>query len=189
MGLNLRQLKEERTGGLFFESIKYGDEAYEDDGFPTPSRKIELYSETLAQYGYDPLPTYEEPSQSAVRTPELAKEYPLILITGARIPQYTHSQMHNIPQLCSQAPEPLADIHPNTAEKYGLRDGDMVWVEGTEGSIKMRLRVNEDLAPGVVSIPHGWAEANANILTSQALYDPITGFPEFKALLCRLKKA
>ena len=188
-GLSVEQLRKESANGVIFEITRYGDDAYEDHGFPTPSKKIELYSETLVKYGYDPLPTYEEPSQSPVRTPELAKEYPLILITGRRILEYTHSQMRNIPRLRSKAPEPVADVHPSTAEKYSLMDGDMVWVEGPKGNIKMRLKTSDDLAPGVVSIPHGWAEANANRLTDLELHDPITGFPEFKALLCRLRKA
>ena len=42
--------------------------------------------------------------------------------------------------------------------------------------------------PGVVSIPHGWAQANANLLTDGDAFDPIAGYPEDKGLLCRLSK-
>ena len=187
-GLSLEQLRKEQCNGVIFETIIYGDQAYKDNGFPTPSGKIELYSETLAKYGYDPLPIYEEPSHSPVRTPDLAKEYPLILITGRRILEYTHSQMRNIPRLRVKAPEAVADINPETAKQYDIIDGEMVRIETPKGSIAMRLKANDDLAQGVVSIPHGWPDANANRLTDLELRDPVTGFPEFKALLCRLTK-
>jgi anaerobic selenocysteine-containing dehydrogenase len=48
--------------------------------------------------------------------------------------------------------------------------------------------MTEDLSPGIVSIPHGWAEANANLLTELEPHDPVTGYPELKALLCRIRK-
>ena len=187
-GFSLEQLRKEQCNGVIFETIIYGDQAYKDNGFPTPSGKIELYSETLAKYGYEPLPIYEEPSHSPVRTPDLAKEYPLILITGRRILEYTHSQMRNIPRLRAKAPEAVVDINPETAKQYDIIDGEMVRIETPKGSIAIRLKANDDLAQGVVSIPHGWPDANANRLTDLELRDPVTGFPEFKALLCRLTK-
>jgi anaerobic selenocysteine-containing dehydrogenase len=52
----------------------------------------------------------------------------------------------------------------------------------------MKAKLTADLLPGVVSIPHGWAEANANLLTGLEPHDPVTGYTEFKALLCRIKK-
>ena len=55
-------------------------------GFATPSGKAELYSNVLEELGYDPLPFYEEPPESPIRTPEVAKDYPLILTTGGKIP-------------------------------------------------------------------------------------------------------
>jgi len=52
----------------------------------------------------------------------------------------------------------------------------------------MKAKVTEDIAPLVVSIPHGWAQANANVLTDIRNRDPISGYPELKALLCRIRK-
>ena len=157
--------------------------------FRTPSGKIELYSETLAEHGYDPLPVHIEPSQSLISSPELAKEYTLILTTGARLPEYTHTQFRNVPRLRESAPEPIAEIHPDTAKKYGISDGDTVAVETRKGQIKIKVKTTEDLAPQVISIPHGWAEANANVLTELEPRDPVTGYTELKALLCRIKKS
>jgi len=87
------------------------------------------------------------------------------------------------------APEPLAEIHPETAKKYGISDGDMMTVETVKGRIHIKARTTEDLMPGIVSIPHGWANANANELTELEPRDPVTGYTEMKSLLCRISKA
>ncbi|MFC2020679.1 molybdopterin dinucleotide binding domain-containing protein, partial [Chloroflexota bacterium] len=128
------------------------------------------------------------PSQSPLSAPELAKKYPLILTTGSRIPQYTHTQFRNMPSLRKEAPEPIAEINPETAEKYGIADGDMMSIETPKGEIVMKVHTIEELSPGIVGIPHGWPEANANRLTSLDSRDPVTGYTEMKALLCRIRK-
>ena len=185
-GLTIKQLLEQNPEGIFFAEKKY--DMCRRGEFRTPSKKIELYSQTLAEHGYDPLPVHIEPSQSPVSNPRLAKEYPLILTTGARILQYTHTQFRNVPALRQAAPEPVAEIHPDTAGRYGIADGDMMTVETIKGQIALRATTTEDLAPGIVSIPHGWSEANANVLTGLEPRDPITGYTQLKALLCRIKK-
>jgi len=185
-GLTIKQLSEQNPEGVFFADKKY-DMAQKGE-FRTPSKKIEIYSPTLAEHGYDPLPVHIEPNQSPISSPELVKEYPLILTTGARNLEYTHTQMRNVPRLRQCAPEPVAEIHPYTAKKYSVADGEMIALETKRGQIKTELKVTEDLMPGVVSIPHGWAEANANELTELEPRDPITGYTELKALLCRIRK-
>jgi anaerobic selenocysteine-containing dehydrogenase len=185
-GLTIKQLAEQNPVGVFFAEKRYN--MAQKGEFKTPSGKIELYSPTLAEHGYDPLPVYVEPSQSPVSSPELARQYPLILTTGARILEYTHTQMRNVPRLRQQAPEPIAEVHPDTARKYGIADGDTIAVETRKGRIEIKVRVTEDLLPGVVSIPHGWAEANANLLTEFEPRDPVTGYTQLKVLLCRIRK-
>jgi len=185
-GLTIEQLSEQNPEGVFFATKKY-DMAQKGE-FRTPSKKIEIYSPTLAEHGYDPLPAHIEPSQSPISRPDLVKEYPLILTTGARTLEYTHTQMRNVPRLRKSAPEPKAEIHPDTAIKYGITDGNTIAVETRKGNIKIKVRTTEDLAPGVISIPHGWAQANANLLTELEPRDPVTGYTELKALLCRIRK-
>jgi anaerobic selenocysteine-containing dehydrogenase len=185
-GLTIKQLSEQNPEGVFFAEKKY-DMAQKGE-FRTPSKKIEIYSETLAEHGYDPLPNHIEPSQSPISQPELASTYPLILTTGARILEYTHTQFRNVPALRKAAPEPVAEIHPDTARKYGIADGDMAAIKTRKGEIRMRVRTTQDLSPQIVSIPHGWAEANANLLTELEPRDPVTGYTEFKARLCRIRK-
>lgn len=186
-GFTIEQLTVEHPEGVIIAPKKYNMGIKGE--FRTPSKKIELYSDTMAEYGYDPIPVFVEPSQSTVSNPELAREYPLILTTGQRYIQYTHSQFRNVQALHKAAPEPLAEIHPDTAGEYGITNGDMISIETRKGKIKMKARTTEDMVQGVVGIPHGWSEANANVLTELEPHDPVTGYTELKALLCRIKPA
>jgi len=65
----------------------------------------------------------------------------------------------------------------------------MMTVETVKGKIQLKARTTEDLIPGILSIPHGWANANANELTELEPRDPVTGYTEMKAMLCRIRKA
>jgi anaerobic selenocysteine-containing dehydrogenase len=177
-GITLEQLEQNPAG------IIYGGERqrkYEEEGFPTPSGRVELFSPTLAAYGYDPLPTYTP----SVKPPA---EYPLNLITGNRTVVYTHSQYRDINRLKKLVPEPLAEINPQSAKELGIADGEMVIVETPDNSVSLKARVTPDILPGVVSLQHGWAEANVNLLTTYQPYDPISGYPAFKTIPCRVRK-
>jgi anaerobic selenocysteine-containing dehydrogenase len=189
-GLSYQELKEKKVAGAYYMEKKYGMEGYEVKGFSTPSKKIEIYSETFAKAGFDPLPTYREPDQSPLGDPQLFQKYPVILTTGARILYYTHGQHRNIQDLKEKCPEPFAEIHPRTAEKYGIKDWDSIIVESNRGKIIVKALVTEDMMEGVVSIPHGWpGEANVNLLTDVHCREPIMGYPQMKSQLCSIRKA
>ncbi len=68
---------------------------FSDFKFNTKSGKIELYSQELARNGFDPLPFFEEPAESPISTPEVFKEFPLIMITG-RLGTRLHSQYTSV---------------------------------------------------------------------------------------------
>lgn len=184
-GLSVAGLKE-KPEGIKFGRVKF--KAYEEKGFPTPSGKVEIYSKTLKKMGYDPLPTYIEPKEGPKNDPETFKEYPLILTTGARILEYPHSQMRNIGSLKKRFPEPLVEINPITAERYGIKDGEKILVETKRGSIEIKSKVTENILKEVINISHGWEEANVNFLTDEFSCDPVSGYPGLKSLLCRIKK-
>ena len=189
-GLEYKELKDKKAAGCYYSEKKYGMGGFEVKGFPTPSKKIEIYSETFEKEGFDPLPTYREPDQSPLGDPLRFQKYPLILTTGARILYYTHTQHRNIKGLRERSPEPFAEIHPKTAEKYGVKDGDSMIVESNRGKIIVKARVSEDMMEGVVSIPHGWSgEANVNLLTDVHCREPIMGYPQMKSQLCSIRKA
>jgi anaerobic selenocysteine-containing dehydrogenase len=80
----------------------------------------------LEELGYGPLPVYKEPAESPVSRPDLAKEYPLILIAGSKLEMYTHSEMRNIPPLREQFLKNLLEINTATAAKFNIEDGNVV---------------------------------------------------------------
>jgi formate dehydrogenase (coenzyme F420) alpha subunit len=185
-GLTFEQLLSEKPEGVFFKEKIYG---MREEGFPTLSRKFEIYSNVLKEIGVDPLPTYLEPQRSPSSSPELLEKYPLILSTGNRNRYYTHGQFRRVKSLREKNPEPKAEMGPQTAHIYGISDGDNVIVETNRGHAKMKALVSESVAEGIVLVPHGWSgEANANLLTDTACREPIMGYPEVKALLCSVSK-
>jgi anaerobic selenocysteine-containing dehydrogenase len=160
-------------------------------GFRTPSGKVEIYSERLEKMGITPMPVpYEEPYESPVTKPELFKEYPLMALAGTRTEEYVHTVGHNIPRLRSRHPDPLLQINPKDAEKYGVNDGEWVIIESPKGEIKMKANVSEDMMEGLVSMPFGWGgESNVNLLTSVDEPGPVVGSTNLKGFACRVKKS
>lgn len=80
------------------------------------------------------------------------------------------------------------EINSQTAKTLEILSGDMVVLETPRGSIELKAKVADDIHPRVVSIQHGWIEANANMLTGDDR-DPVSGFPGFKSVLCRVAKS
>jgi anaerobic selenocysteine-containing dehydrogenase len=186
-GLTLEQLLNEKPEGVYFKEKIYG---MREGGFPTLSRKFEIYSNVLEEIGFDPLPTYLEPQRSPASSPELLEKYPLILSTGNRNRYYTHAQFRRVKSLQEKNPEPKAEMGPQTASIYGVSDGNDVIIETNRGSVRMKALVSERVAEGIILVPHGWSgEANANLLTDTTCREPIMGYPEVKALLCAVRKA
>lgn len=185
MGVTIGQLRKCNKNTITFGSKEY--EKYKKNGFQTPSGKVEIYSEIMKKNGADPLPRYEEPAESPVESRDFTNQYPLVLTTGARIPEYIHSRFHNIPFLYKRVPKPQVEIHPETAIKLGIENGEEVTVESERGSISLNAKVTEKINPRVVRIPTGWDEANVNILTDDIARDPISGYPPFRSLQCRIK--
>lgn len=186
LGITVDDLEANPAGLFYGEPPRY--RSYEQEGFRTPTGKVELYSHVMESYGFDPLPHYEEPIESYARAPETAEHYPLILNAGRRSSVYTHSRHRNLPRLRKVEPEPLAEVHPKTAQEYRVSDGDWVIVESLRGSIEIKAQVTEGVVPGVVSLQHGWEEANANMLTDHQNCDPILATPSLRAGLCRIKR-
>jgi anaerobic selenocysteine-containing dehydrogenase len=184
--ITLDQLKR-NPGGIYYAERKF--QKYLKDGFNTPSKKVEIYSQVLADHGYDPLPTYHEPEESPVSRPDLAEKYPLYLVSGPRVVAYHHSQYRNLPSLRKLVPEPLIEINPKTASRYRIADGDLVMVESMRGSTKLKAKLTENIHPEIIAMQHGWSEANANLLTNDEYRDPVSAYPGFRSVMCCLTKA
>lgn len=157
-------------------------------GFNTPTGKIEIYSTILKKYGYDPIPTYKEPIESPQGSPEMAKEYPLVLMTGARIPFYTHSKWREVPWVSELQPEPTVNLNPEDAKNRGIKEGDYVLIKNPHGQIKVRAHLTEMVMQGVVDMFHGWPKQDVNTMVPRYL-DHISGYPPFKSTLCEVVKA
>ncbi|HUS69823.1 MAG TPA: molybdopterin-dependent oxidoreductase [Anaerolineae bacterium] len=153
-----------------------------ETGFTTPSGRIELYSRSLEERGADPLPT------APIDWPE-DDAYPYYLITGAKVPQFYHSQHRNVPALRKAHPEPLVEMSRALAAEVGLRDGQQAIIETHVGTAVFKAKISEAIHPLTVSIPHGWAGPhNANWLVDDVACDPLAGTPPFRDMRCRVKK-
>jgi anaerobic selenocysteine-containing dehydrogenase len=161
---------------------------YETQGFATPSGKMEFVSMRLEQHGYDGLPTYAEPRLSPVSTPEVAREFPLVLTTGARLPMYVHSRTFRVPGLRRLRPDPMVDINPADAGERGIAQGDPVELATPRATVQVKANLTQVVPPGVVSIYHGYPEVEVNNMVDPDYLDPVTGFPGFKSLLAQVTK-
>jgi anaerobic selenocysteine-containing dehydrogenase len=174
---------------------------YEQNGFRTPSGKVELYSDRLKELRFDPLPTYHEPPETPYSDPELAKEYPLVFISWKRKP-YRHSGGRQIPSLRDSHPEPITMIHPEVADRLGIKEGDRVYVETSRGRIKQKAALTTAIDPRVVGVDYGcwfpekgaselygWAESNVNMLTNdKPPFNREIGSANLRGFLCKVYK-
>jgi anaerobic selenocysteine-containing dehydrogenase len=175
---------------------------HERAGFNTPSKKVELYSARLAEWGFDPLPVYREPPESPVSSPELASRYPFVL-TNHKVQAFQHSQGRMIRTLRGTRPEPLVHIQSGVASKLGIGEGDWVYIETSRGRVKQRANLVPSIDPRVIiadygwwfpeqdsSSLHGWKESNLNILTySGKPWGRELGTPTLRGIVCNVYKA
>jgi len=188
-----------RERGSIWRPMTY--RKHETRGFKTESGKVELYSLALEKLGYAPLPYYAEPPESPVSAPDVAKEFPYVLTTGARIPNFFTSEHRQLPKLRRIYRDPLVEMHPDTARQFDIRAGDWVWIETKRGKIKQRAKITDGIDSRVINVEFGWwfperqdgergaFESNANVLTNiEPPYDPAMGTYQLRALLCRIEK-
>lgn len=207
-GISLEQLKQSPSGiskpaTPTYEKHSKADKNGVVRGFATPSKKVELYCTNFANAGYPALPEYAEPALSPVSQPEIAREFPLVL-TNAKTTTFVHSQLRALASLRKAAPEPSADIHPETAQQYGVKNKAWMTVETQHGAIKVKARVTNHIIPGVVCVQHGWWQAckelempgynpfeknGANVATliGTDFADPVSGSLPHRSYLCRVK--
>jgi anaerobic selenocysteine-containing dehydrogenase len=172
-------------------------------GFATPSRRVELYSQTFLDHGYSPLPDFADPPIGPVAQPDLAARFPLIL-TSAKSSVFCQSQHHALPSLRRRAPHPEVALHPAAAQSRGIADGSWVSIETPEGRVRARARFSVDLDPRVVVGEHGYwqgcaelgapgydpfgpAGANFNLLIGTAALDPVSGTAAHRSYLCEIR--
>lgn len=189
--ITLERLKNERAIPLSLASST----PFAGGRFPTPSGKVELYSQTLADEGVDPLPgrfdeRVDDGGQKGSQgnlgelrgTQERDKETrrqgdkgSLRLISGAAH-HFVSSSMANQADLLRHEGTPFVEIHPADAAERGIAHGDEVIMENGRGWLRLRAVVTDGIRPGVVVSPKGrWAKLdggrNINWVTSDELAD------------------
>ena len=159
---------------------------------PTPTGKIEFFSESLAAAGLDPLPGFVPPAES--RWSKDAERYPLELLPRKN-DHYLNSTFANLPghrRMEARANQHI-EVHPQDAAGRSISAGDVVRVYNDRGSLNLTALLNPSLPPGVVAARLDWAKfhpgaANVNLLTSERLTD-LGGGPTFYSTLVEIAKA
>lgn len=166
-------------------------------GFPTPTRRIEIYSERLLEHGYPPIPSVEPADM-----PKSPEGFPLRL-SSAKTVAYCHSQHRNIASLRRLAPDPSVEMPPDAAAARGIKEGDWVRVRTPAGSAVARAHLVPGLAPGTVFGQHGWwvdgpagtpydgdhpLAASINRVMSTAERDPVSGSIPLRSSWCEVER-
>ena len=125
-------------------------------GFRTQTGLFELYSTLREEWDLEPVPHHEEPPFTPVSRPDLAKDYPLILSTGRRSPAFFHSEHRNIPWLREIDPDPLVEIHPDTAASHGIGNGEWMWIENWMGRARYKAKLTPVVPEWMIMASHGW---------------------------------
>ena len=202
-GLSLEALRAEPRGIRVPLATRYAKHAEPDAngnarGFPTPSRKVEFWSETLQSKGYQPLPDFAPPP-----APQ-ADRYPLVL-TCAKPTLFCQTQHRALPSLRRRAMDPEVMLHPETATRRGIAAGDWVSIETPTGAMRARALLDANIDRRVVVGEHGWwqaaPEANApgydpfspqgsnyNLTVDPTARDPISGTTAHRSGRCEVSR-
>ncbi len=208
-GVTLEQLRADPAGVRVPLTTRYGKHGVPDTegrapGFATPSRKIEIWSETLAEHGQSALPRFLEPSQGTKLPPSVASaSYPLTL-TCAKPTVFCQTQHRSIPSLRARALHPELEMHPEAAAARDIVAGSWVMLKTPVGAMRARARLNDKLDPRVVVGEHGWWQAcdelgepghdpfsvdgsNFNATVDATRRDPIGGTPAQRGNVCQVE--
>ncbi|MFP5204587.1 MAG: molybdopterin-dependent oxidoreductase, partial [Acidobacteriota bacterium] len=165
---------------------------FASEAVPTPSGKIEFFSESLAAQGLDPLPAFVPAAES--RWSEAAARYPLELLPR-KSDHYLNSTFANLPghRKMETRSNHRLELHPADAAARAIAEGDRVRVFNDRGALELTALLNPALPAGVVAARLDWAKlhpqgANVNTLTSERLTD-LGGGPTFYSTLVEVAKA
>jgi len=189
-GVTFERLQDEQ---LVFSTPPVKHRKYLDQGFNTPSGKVDFYSKLFDAHGYPPFPTYAEPAGEPLG-PHNTKEkgFPLIG-SSRRSGQFIHTRFKYVEALSRTYPEPLVRIHPQDAAQRGITDGDEVEVTSSQGKISIKAMVEDLGQPGHVMVDFGWGnptdgKASINRLVSDAYFNPVSGATPNRLFACEVTK-
>ncbi len=191
--ITVAELKKHPEGMFVPNPMKLPEKKYLQNGFKTPSGKMEFKSRILEKYegepGFEALPVYRPPKYSPGASPELAREYPFILNTGSRLPMFVHSRTFRLTWASSLRPNhPAADLNPDDAARLGIGQDDDIRISTPKDAIVVKANLTQMVQRGVVHMYHAHPEADVNLLFEGDYLDPLSGFPGFKSALCKVGK-
>lgn len=181
LGISFDELKSKGT--MVFPRKKgspYIDPS-EDKVFNTPSGKVELYSSSLADAGFHPMPVY---------TPHPQPEEGFYRLIYGRAPMHTFSRTANNPNLTDLMDENTVWVHPRVASIWGLQDGKYTYLKNQDGitsTFPIKVRVTERIRWDSVYMVHGFGHnhkelsrafgkgVNDTELITNVMIDPLMG--------------
>jgi anaerobic selenocysteine-containing dehydrogenase len=149
-GITLERLRNEHM-----IKVNRAPAPFAEGGFRTASGKVEFYSETLARAGHDPVLEYVPPAESIDGSPELARKYPIHLVTPAAH-HFLNTTFANQPRMMKGEGVPTIYLNPADAKGRGLVSGDWVQVFNDRGSVRLQVQVGDWSLPGVAISPSIW---------------------------------
>lgn len=159
--------------------------------WPTPSGKIEIFSEAMASAGLDPLPAHL-PETEGLANKKAAARYPLQVISAATH-YFIGSSFQHVPRLQEMLSRPTIEISPGDAAERGISTGDHCRLYNDRGETFVYAHIVERLLPGVIGAPKQLRGTrmrngvNVNALTSQQESDMGRG-PVFYSTLAEVEK-
>ena len=174
-------------------------------GFDTPTRRVELYSETLLRHGQPPVATFVEPADTP-RDPVATRHgrFPYVL-SSAKNGFYCHSQHRSVPSLRKRAPDPVAELSPLLAAEKNIVEGDWIRIRTRVGQARFVARITPQLADNLIVAEFGWwqscvefdkpgfpvdgaCSSNFNALISADSCDPVSGSVPHRSFLCDVER-
>ncbi|WP_371681058.1 molybdopterin oxidoreductase family protein [Streptomyces sp. NBC_01276] len=172
--------------GIDYARLDAGEALYwpcPEGGGSTPRLFLDRFAHADGRARFAPV----EHREAAERP---CRDFPLYATTGRILAHYqSGAQTRRVEELVRAAPEPFVQVHPDTAARAGLADGQSARVVSARGGAVVRVRCDPDLRTDTVFVPFHFAAAGrANLFTHAAL-DPRSGMPEFKVCAVRLEAA
>lgn len=160
-------------------------------GWPTASKKIEIFSQTLADEGQDPLPTYN-PEVEGQEDPK-RKDYPIQVLSSAAH-YFIGDSFQSVPRLQAMMSRPTVEMSVNDAKERGIEDGDLVRLYNDRGETYCYAVIIDGLLDGVCATQKQFKGSNTpggvnvNVLNSEMLTD-FGLSPTFYSCLAEIEKA
>lgn len=206
-GKNFEDLTHEVASYPEFTYKKYEKGLCRPDGTPgfmTLTGRFEFSIYPFEQWGIPSVPYFEEPHESPYSDDVDAaykEEFPFVLTTGARMWGYFHSEGRQFPNMREIQPNPEFRLHPDTAAKLGITEGEWCWIENHRGRCRQIAVFDPTLDERVISANHGWwfpeeegaephlfgvFDSNINNLTSQMQFGSTGYGAPYKCLMCKV---